>query len=513
MSFQPSSRQELYDRIRNSSKEQVQLEEMIRLGFWGRGQGFPQDPPYELQRQTELIKKMSVLRTEAARLQNRAAMLREIRLKRMQESRKRQEETKRRREQERLERAEAWRQKKASQIHYLGAEVSGGLNQEESHVEKLEYLELPLLSTAGDLAKAMGISIGQLRFLSFSRKVRSISHYTRFKIPKKTGGHRLISAPMPKLKAAQTWILENLLDNLHFHNASHGFIRERSIVSNAAPHVGKDVVINLDLADFFPTITYKRIKGMFLHMGYSEAVATILGLLCSEPAEELVEIDSKKWFVEISERYLPQGAPTSPSVTNQICRRMDKRLQGMAQYFDFTYTRYADDLTFSASGDAATEGTRSILKYAEKIINDEGFKVNIKKTRVIKKNKCQEVTGVVVNDILGVNRRDLKRFRATLFQIEQDGPEGKCWGKSKDLFRSIQGYADFIYMVNPKKGQLYREQVRRIREKHGFSFVQSKTPTTPQTPITSDDPRPQVKPEPESKPQKSESKNSWYKLF
>ncbi len=311
----------------------------------------------------------------------------------------------------------------------------------------------------------MGISVGQLRFLAFSRHTSTISHYIRFKIPKKTGGERLISAPMPRLKAAQYWILVNILDKLELHDAAHGFRRDRSIVSNAQPHVGAEVIINLDLKDFFPSISYKRVKGLFQSFGYSEAAATIFGLLCTESQVEEVELDGKTYYVSTTDRHLPQGSPASPAITNLLCRRLDRRLTGMAEHLGFVYTRYADDLTFSASGDSLCN-ICNVLRRTESIVVHEGFAINKQKTRILRKSRQQEVTGVVVNERLNISNKDLKRFRATLYQIEKDGPEGKHWGNSSDVMASIQGFANFVAMVNPEKGAEFQEQIRQIKEKY-----------------------------------------------
>ena len=313
----------------------------------------------------------------------------------------------------------------------------------------------------------MGISVGQLRFLAFSRPTSTISHYIRFKIPKKTGGERLISAPMPRLKNAQHWILANILEKLELHDAAHGFRRDRSIVSNAQPHVGAEVIINFDLKDFFPSISYKRVKGLFQSFGYSEAAATVFGLLCTQAAVEEVELDGKTYYVAITDRHLPQGSPASPAITNLLCRRLDRRLTGMAEQLGFVYTRYADDLTFSASGDSL-RNICNILRRTESIVAHEGFTINEQKTRILRGKSSQlEVTGVVVNERLNLSKKELKRFRATLYQIEKDGPEGKQWGNSSDVMASIQGFANFVAMVNPEKGAQFQEQVQRIKDKYG----------------------------------------------
>ncbi len=278
-------------------------------------------------------------------------------------------------------------------------EYRGGLNNTESNAERLSNYGLPVLENAAQIAAAMGISVRQLRFLAFERKTSTICHYIRFKIPKKTGGSRCISAPRPKLKEAQRWILVNILNKLELHDAAHGFRRDRSIVSNAQPHVGQDVIINFDLQDFFPSISYRRVKGLFQSLGYSEAAATIFGLLCTELEVEEVELDGKTYYVAIGDRHLPQGSPASPAITNLLCRRLDRRLTALAENLGFTYTRYADDLTFSATG-SNLRHICNVLKRTEDIVTHEGLTINQQKTRIIRNSRQQEVTGVVVNKYL-----------------------------------------------------------------------------------------------------------------
>ena len=464
MTDQPRTRQELYDRIRETSKEEFILEEMIRFGFWPAQGEIPQDPADEIRRIGEIRRELDELRRENSRLHDEQALRKEMLKQRLIQSRQKQQETKERREKERQERSQNWDQKKQQEICYLGDEVSGGLNNTNYNEERLQSYQLPLCNTAAEIAAAMEISVGQLRFLAFDRKTSHISHYIRFKIPKKTGGERHISAPMPRLKAAQQWILVNILEKLELHGAAHGFRTSHSIVTNARPHVGSEVIINFDLKNFFPSISYKRVKGLFQSFGYSEAAATIFGLLCTEPEIEELELDGKTYFVAVTERHLPQGSPASPAITNLLCRRLDRRLTQMAGELGFVYTRYADDLTFSASGDSL-QNICNILRRTESIVAHEGLVINEEKTRILRNNRQQEVTGIVVNERLSISKKMLKRFRAALFQIEKDGPEGKRWGDSEDLIASIQGFANFVAMVNPEKGAEFIEQVKIIKNK------------------------------------------------
>ncbi|MBV9958422.1 MAG: RNA-directed DNA polymerase, partial [Acidobacteria bacterium] len=306
----PKDRQELYERIRQSSKDEFIVEDMIRLGFWPRRGVMPQDPAEEIRRRGELQHELGDLRRENQRLYNEEALLKELRQRRLAESRRKRQETKERRERERQERAAAWRLKQEQEIVFLGEAVSGGLNSTECDGARLESYGLSPLGTAAEIAAAAGLTVNELRFLTFDRKTSNVNHYVRFQIPKKTGGVRHISAPMPRLKAVQHWVLQHILEKIELHDCAHGFRPRRSIVTNARPHVGAETIVNLDLQDFFPSISYRRVKGLFRSFGYSEAAATILGLLCTEPTTEEVLLDGRKYFVATGERHLPQGAPT-----------------------------------------------------------------------------------------------------------------------------------------------------------------------------------------------------------
>jgi RNA-directed DNA polymerase len=469
MSEDARTREEIYAAMRKTSRDEVILEEMIRLGFWPAKDKLPEDPADEIRRRAELQRLLSEARSQHRKLHNEEHLLKEARKQRLAESRRKQQENKERRERQRSERAQAWQRTKEREIVYLGEAVSAGLNRTECDGERLASYGLPSYSTGEEIAGAMGITVNELRFLSFSRKTSEVSHYVRFKLKKKTGGERTISAPMPRLKQAQQWVLENLLEKVELHDAAHGFRKARSIVSNALPHVGAEVIINLDLKDFFPSIAYKRVKGLFRSMGYSEAAATIFGLLCTESETQEVSLDGKSYFVASGGRHLPQGAPSSPAITNLLCRRLDRRLQKMAEELGFAYTRYADDLTFSASGEAL-KNICNVLRRTESIVTHEGFAVHPDKTRVLRKSRQQEVTGVVVNQKPNVSRPELKRFRAALFQIEKDGIEGKHWGKSQDVLASMQGFANYVFMVNPEKGAEFQTRVRALIAKHGLQY-------------------------------------------
>lgn len=463
-----NARQELYDRIRESSKKEVILEEMVSLGFWNEADPAFQKAQGAIERTGELEREMRALHTELSRLENKEAMIRAIRKRNMAQAKERRAETKARRLAARKARAEKWRREKQRDILYLGDGHSQTLQDRESDAARLGRTgDLPVLHDAAQLASAMEISVGELRWLAFGRKVSKVAHYQRFYVPKKTGGLRLIAAPMPRLKEMQRWVLREILEKVPLHEAATGFRNGISILDNARRHVGSDVVINMDLKDFFPTLSYRRVKGVYRKLGYSGQVATILAMLTTEPEMDRVEMDGTLYWVARGERRLPQGAPSSPALTNIACRRLDRRLAALAEELGYRYSRYADDLTFSANGEAASRAGK-ILRGARFIVEQEGFVVHPDKTRVLRRGRRQEVTGIVVNDKLSVDRKTLRRFRATLHQVERHGPQGRTWGHSPDVIAALSGYATFVKMVDPERAEPFLAQLARIREKWGY---------------------------------------------
>ena len=459
MSDQPQlSREQIYERIRSSSKEEYILEEMKRLGFWDLNQEIPRVSE-ELRLEKQRIKENLNKLAEKQRIyNNREAMLKEMRKKRMEDALKKRQETKNRRLETKRAKAQAWQESKNKDITYLGKGVSGLLQNKEAHTEKLQALGLPHFENAAQLAQAMGISLSELRFLAYQRQIASQNHYRRFKIPKKTGGYRQISAPMPRLKAAQDWIYRQVLALIQTHEAAQGFVPQRSIVSNAQAHLGCEVLVNIDLKDFFPSVHYARIKGLFLSMGYSGQIATILALLCTEAEVQEVEMDGELYYVQTSKRHLPQGSPASPVLTNLLCRRLDARMTGLAQKLGATYTRYADDLSFSMN---KTSNINRLIWQVKQVIEEEGFVVHPNKLHVMRKGDQKMVTGLVVNEKLNPPKSSLKRFRAVLHRLEQEQEPKIVWGQGS-LEASIKGFANFVHMVNPEKGQKLLDQVHQL---------------------------------------------------
>lgn len=350
--------------------------------------------------------------------------------------------------------AESVAQRKATDIIFLGRGVSRGLADRRVHVEKLQAAGLPVLATPADVAKALGISIPRLRWLAFHTDAATRSHYVRFTVPKKSGGVRELAAPHRDLAAAQRWIFQNILQPLPTHPAAHGFVKGRSIRTNALPHVGQHTLVNADLKDFFPTITFHRVLGAFAQLGYSPAAATILALLCTESPRRTVEYAEQIFHVASGPRALPQGACTSPALSNLIARRLDARLAGISAKLGWRYTRYADDLSFSANADVEpAKKIGYLLARIRHIAQDEGFLVNEKKTRVLEQSTAMAVTGVVVNQRPGVRRREVRRLRAILHNAKKQGLASQNREHEPEFEAKLRGQIAFVQMINPDQGR------------------------------------------------------------
>ncbi|MBL4636830.1 MAG: RNA-directed DNA polymerase [Kofleriaceae bacterium] len=315
---------------------------------------------------------------------------------------------------------------------------------------RLESNDLPPIADALGLAKRLGIGIPKLRWLVFNREVDTGCHYHYWTVPKRDGGRRLISAPKPELKKAQAWIARTISEHLPIHGAAHGFVPGRSTVTNAAVHAGASVVFKFDIKDFFPSVTTNRVKGLLRKAGYGEQVATLMALLCTEfPREELM-LRGRKHYVAIGARGLPQGAPTSPSLTNALCMRLDCRLTGLANSIGLKYSRYADDLTFSWHGEGKEAPVMRLRHAVRKIVSAEGFVIKDSKTRILRSGRRQRVTGLVVNkaesaEDARVPRFMLRQIRTAIYKLER-GQE------AKESLEQLRGWAAYVYMTDKKRG-------------------------------------------------------------
>ncbi|KFE68444.1 reverse transcriptase family protein [Hyalangium minutum] len=382
-------------------------------------------------------------------------------------------------ERRKLER-EVWEAWKATHINHLGVGVhwdeQGGPDKFDvpHREERAKANGMPALDSAEALAKALGVPVARLRWFAFHREVDTGTHYQSWQIPKRDGGQRTITAPKKELKAAQRWVLSNVVERLPVHGAAHGFVAGRSILTNALAHRGADVLVKVDVKDFFPSVTWRRVKGLLRKGGLEEHAATLLSLLSTEAPREVMQFRGKTLYVAKGPRALPQGAPTSPAITNALCLKLDKRVSAMAKRLGFTYTRYADDLTFSwkrakgAKGKAQADAPVALLLARVKsILEAEGFTLHPDKTRVLRKGTRQRVTGLVVNEAPNgvpaarVPRDVIRRLRAAIHNREKGKP-----GREGESLDQLKGMAAFIHMTDPAKGRAFLQQLEAL-EKRG----------------------------------------------
>ncbi|MCH5325672.1 MAG: RNA-directed DNA polymerase [Duncaniella sp.] len=243
------------------------------------------------------------------------------------------------------------------------------------------------------------------------------NRYRQFTIPKKSGGLRDIYAPNGNLKWMQICLNEIFKAVYAPSPYAMGFVEGRCIVDNARIHTNQNYVFNIDLADFFPSIDQARVwKRLQLPpFNFNKEVANVVAGLCSIKS---LRATSEEAFSECYN--LPQGAPTSPLLTNAICDKLDRRLAGLAKRFNLHYSRYADDITFSSMHNVYQEDSE-FRKELERIIKDQQFQINPKKTRLNHRSRRQEVTGLTVSEKVNVTRKYVKDIRAILHIWERYG--------------------------------------------------------------------------------------------
>lgn len=336
--------------------------------------------------------------------------------------------------------------------------------------------QLPALRTAGELAHWLGLDVRRLEGLADLRSLESKwppgpqRHYHYRPLAKRFGQVRLIESPKPRLKQLQHRILTGILEQIPPHPAAHGFCRGRSIQSFAQPHVGQRVVLRIDLQDFFPCIRRARIQALFRTVGYPEAVAALLAGLCTNvaPADAWDTVDRERFqrsesTIRLYARpHLPQGVPTSPALANLCAYRLDCRLAGLAQAASANYTRYADDLAFSGQSDFERVAQRFAIHVCTTAM-EEGFTVQHRKTRRMKRSVRQHLAGLVVNERLNVRRSEFDRLKAILTNCIRCGPQSQNRDNHTDFRAHLQGRLSFIEQVNPDKGRRLRALFHQIQ--------------------------------------------------
>lgn len=328
---------------------------------------------------------------------------------------------------------------------------------------RLERYSLPAFKIPEELAKWLEIPLGQLAWLvhRFDDDQRPgderAAHYIYRWIDKRSGGKRLIEAPKPKLKRVQWRILDEILSKIPPHPAAHGFVAGRSISTNAAPHVGQRVIVKLDLENFYPSVSFNRVVAIFRSLGYCREAAIWLARLTTTRLPSSMTAQAS-WGSQVHPylgRRLPQGAPTSPALANLSAFALDLRLSGLARSFGANYTRYADDLTFS--GDVTFLKSLAVfIPLVKQIVRSERFRIHQRKSRVIRNNQRQTVTGVVVNSRTNVARRDCDRLKAILTNCIRRGPSTQNHDRHERFAAHLLGRIAHVAHLNPARGQRLR---------------------------------------------------------
>jgi hypothetical protein len=327
------------------------------------------------------------------------------------------------------------------------------------------------LHTTRDLCDLLGLSASDLQWFADPRHLERrvaderLRHYRYRWSPKQSGGVRLIEEPKPLLKHFQRVVLREILDRIAAHPDAHGFRRGRSSLTYAAGHVGRRVVVHLDLEDFFASIPAPRIYGIFRRCGYPEPVAHLLTGLTTNtvprrvwaeaprPTNPAVLAAHHRLGQHLADAHLPQGAPTSPALANLATFALDRRLSALAGAVGMTYSRYADDLALSSSRYRSDHQLATTVALITSIAAEEGFRINPRKTSIQRPSQRQQLAGVVVNERPNIARRDYDRLKATIHNAARYGPGGQNRQNHPYFRDQLLGRISWVKQVNPTRGE------------------------------------------------------------
>ena len=336
---------------------------------------------------------------------------------------------------------------------------------------------LPALPTIHDLALWLRVDVGYLQWFAdlgdWNTRERSqtLQHYQRRVLLKSSGAVRLLETPKQHLKHIQRQIHRDMLALLPSHEAVHGFRRGRSTVTFAGPHAGRSVVLRMDLQEFFPSCSGPRIQALFRTLGFPEHVADTLGGLCTtvtprsfwhSRGDEIDPVEMQRARELYARTHLPQGAPCSPALANLCALRMDRRLAGLASAAGGVYTRYADDLAFSGDAIFARAAGRFATQVAA-IASEEGFSVQHRKTRLMRRSICQKLAGITVNVRPNLPRSEVDQLKATLVNAVRHGPLSQNRESHPDFRGYLAGRVAYVGMVNPARGARLRKLLDQIQ--------------------------------------------------
>lgn len=343
---------------------------------------------------------------------------------------------------------------------------------------------VPTLATSVDLAAWLGITDSELDWLADPKGLNrhpalgALQHYVFRWLPKRSGGHRLLESPKSRLKALQRKLLRELLDLVPPHPAAHGFVRGRSALSLAREHSARPVVLRMDLEQFFASVGSAKVRRTFRTLGYPDNVAPLLTGLCTtltpyavldaQPMPARLDPDPRRALEarfrtkqRLAARHLPQGAPTSPALANLAAYRMDLRLARAATVSGAHYGRYADDLFFSGDRRFARSADRFETLVAA-IALDEGFRINHRKTQLMRDSSQQRVLGLVSNHTPAVSRAERDTLEAILTNCVRHGSDSQNREGRPHFLDHLRGRIAWVRQANPAHAAKLEELLARI---------------------------------------------------
>lgn len=308
---------------------------------------------------------------------------------------------------------------------------------------RLNMLGLPIIQTIDDFSHITHLS----KYTLYQLSEKSEFQYKKYTVAKKNGGTRTICQPNKNLKGLQAWILVNILNRLKVSESCKGFEKGGSISDNALPHFGANCILNIDLSDFFGTVSDIQVYNVFKSIGYNNLISTIFTNICT--------CDSS----------LPQGSPCSPKLANLITWQLDKRIQGFVGKRGITYTRYADDLTFSGLHPA---NVIRILPVVKIIIEDEGFRINESKTRIAGASRSKKVTGLIIsNNKIGIGTKKYRILRSKIFHLTKKKNQNDI-----ELINHVNGWISFLKSVDKQRYRRILKYVEKLQKEHPNTLIQ-----------------------------------------
>ncbi len=317
------------------------------------------------------------------------------------------------------------------------------INEYLVYAESLYKKNLPIIYDNDHLSVLLGYHKDLLLKISNSPN----PFYRVFYIQKRNGKKREISEPYPTLKEIQYWILNKILKKVKISKYAKAYYKGRSVIDNARFHKGQNVIIKLDVKDFFSSIQLIDIIGIFSWLGYSKTISNMLARLCC------------------LNECLTQGSPTSPALSNIFAIRIDNRIGDYVTKLGFRYTRYSDDITIS--GDISDKQISSILKHCKKVLSENNLEIQNEKTKVLRKHQKQYVTGIIVNEKLSIDSKIKRKIRQDIYYIKKYGLNSHmshCNIEKENYLNHILGIINWVLFVEPKNEEFiqYKKDIVKL---------------------------------------------------